>query len=129
MSLIIHLPHHLSYFFFSSLTTDLNPFSWNPRVPTKSSDFPVQVPVQVQVPVPVKPKALKISRRLSARVGDFFRPAPRQSDLSPKFTYAFGVRIHYFLLLTVCHVNFHLQTTATLEEGNQCQMWEFIRVE
>ena len=39
-----------------------------------------------------------------------------------------GVRVHYFLLLTDCHVNSRLQKMATLEEGNQWQMWEFIRV-
>ena len=40
-----------------------------------------------------------------------------------------GVRVHYFLFLTVSYVNSRLQKMATLEEGNQRQMWEFIRVE
>ena len=40
-----------------------------------------------------------------------------------------GVCVHYFLLLTVCHVNSLFQIMATLEEGNYWQMWEFIRLE
>ena len=40
-----------------------------------------------------------------------------------------GVRVHHFLLLTFCHVNSRLQIMTTLQEGNQWQMWEFIRVE
>ena len=35
-----------------------------------------------------------------------------------------GVRVHFFLVLTVCQ--FHLQSMATLVEGDQSQMWEFI---
>ena len=39
-----------------------------------------------------------------------------------------GVRVHYILLLAVLSIPFRLQSMATLEEGNEWQMWEFIRI-
>jgi hypothetical protein len=40
-----------------------------------------------------------------------------------------GVRVHYyFLLLVFLSIPFRLQSMAPLKEGDQWQMWEFIRI-
>ena len=40
----------------------------------------------------------------------------------------YGVRVHYFLLPAFCQFSIRCQTMATLKEGDQLQMWEFIRI-
>ena len=42
-----------------------------------------------------------------------------------------GVRVYYFFAsasLSLSSIPFRLQTMATLKEGDQLQMWEFIQV-
>ena len=39
-----------------------------------------------------------------------------------------GVRVHYFFASGCLSIPFRLQVMATLEEGDQLQMWEFIRI-
>ena len=39
-----------------------------------------------------------------------------------------GVRVHYFFASGYLSIPFRLQSMATLEEGDQLQMWEFIPI-
>ena len=39
-----------------------------------------------------------------------------------------GVRVDFFFASGCLSITFRLQTMATLKEGDQRQMWEFIRV-
>jgi hypothetical protein len=39
-----------------------------------------------------------------------------------------GVRVHFIIISGCPLIFFRLQTMATLTEGNQWQMWEFIRI-
>ena len=41
---------------------------------------------------------------------------------------AFGVRVHFFFASGCLSIPFRPQSMATLKEGNQWQMWEFIRI-
>ena len=51
-------------------------------------------------------------------------PASAEQDKSKSVA---GVRVHYFLLLSISgSISFRLQSMATLKEGDQWQMWEFI---
>ena len=55
-------------------------------------------------------------------------------SLNPKVPVAlgirgdYGVRVHYLLLQAFCQFSLRRQTMATLKEGDQLQMWEFIRI-
>ena len=43
--------------------------------------------------------------------------------------FSYLVRVHYFFSASGClSIPFHLQFMTTLVEGDQAQMWEFIRV-
>ena len=74
------MQRHLLY----SLTTDMDHFSPNPRVPAAQQGM--------------------------------------NSSCDP------GVRIHYFSTPCCLSIPFRLQLMATLKEGDQWQMWEFIRI-
>ena len=39
-----------------------------------------------------------------------------------------GVRVHHFFASGYLSIPFRLQSMATLKEGDQLQMWEFIRI-
>ena len=81
------MQHHFLYYFFS-LTTDMNNFSRNPRVPAVQDG------------------------------------KPKYDPCGPGVS---GVRVLFFASGNLS-IPLRLQTMASLKEGDQRQMWEFIHI-
>ena len=57
-----------------------------------------------------------------------YHPNPRVPAVQNGKGGVYGVRVHFFLAFGYLSIPFRLQSVDELKEGDQWQMWEFIRV-